>query len=104
LLVAWVVVGPSVQVEVDMGRFTVHFIAQRNIGSSVNVYVKEGEVALSSGLHGELIALVDTVQVVQEVLQLVRFLWPDDEGVVHIAKPAEGIVGSQAKRSRIFVP
>jgi hypothetical protein len=36
--------------------------------------------------------LVDTVQVVQEVLQLVGSVWSDDEGV-HIAKPAEGLVG-----------
>jgi hypothetical protein len=43
-------------------------MAQRIIGSPVNIYVKEGEVALSFGLHGELNALVDTVQVVQEVL------------------------------------
>jgi hypothetical protein len=32
------------------------------------------------------------------VLQLVGSVWPDDEGVVRIMKPAEGLVGSQVKR------
>jgi hypothetical protein len=72
-------------------------MAQRTVGSPVNIYVKEWEVALSFGLHGELIALVDTVQVAQEVLQLVGSVWSDDEGVVHVATPAEGLVGSQVK-------
>jgi hypothetical protein len=34
---------------------------------------------------------VDTVQVVQEVLQIVGPVLPDDEGVVHVAKPAGGL-------------
>jgi hypothetical protein len=55
-------------------------------------------VALTFGLHGELNALVDTVRVVQEVLQLVRSVWPDDKSVVHVAKPAEGLVGDQVRR------
>jgi hypothetical protein len=55
-------------------------------------------VALSFGLHGELKALADTVQVVQEVHQLVGSVWPDDEAVVHVAKPTEGLVGGQVKR------
>jgi hypothetical protein len=78
--------GPRVKVEVGMGRFTVHFLAQRTVGTSVNIYVKEWEVTFC--LHGELNALMDTVQVVQEVLQFVGSLWPDDEGVVHVVKPA----------------
>jgi hypothetical protein len=44
-----------------MGRFTVYCVAQRTVVSPVNIYVKEGEVALSFGLHGELNALMDTV-------------------------------------------
>jgi hypothetical protein len=62
-----------------MGRFTVHSIAQRTNGSPVNIYVKEEKVAISFRLHGELNALVDTVQAVKEVLQSVRALWPDDK-------------------------
>jgi hypothetical protein len=50
----------------------VHSMAQRTIGSPVNISVKEGEVALNFGLHGELNALVDTVQMVQKFLKLVR--------------------------------
>jgi hypothetical protein len=71
-------------------------MSQRTVGSPVNSYVKEWEVALSFGLHGKLNALVDVVQMVQEVLQLVGSVWPDD-GVVHIVKPAEGLVESQVK-------
>jgi hypothetical protein len=35
---------------------------------------------------------VYTVQVVREVLHLVRSVWPNDEGVIHTAKPADGLV------------
>jgi hypothetical protein len=95
LLVLRVVVGPSIKVEVVMGGFTVHFMAQRT--------VKEQEVALSFGLHGQLNALVDTVQVVEEVLQLFGSVWPDDKCVVRVAKPAEGLVGSQVKHPLLEV-
>jgi hypothetical protein len=47
LLVGWVVVGSTVKVEVGVGRFAVHSMAQRTVGSSVNIYVKEGEVSVS---------------------------------------------------------
>jgi hypothetical protein len=97
LLVEWVVVGPSVNVEVVICRFTVHCMAQRPVGCPVNIYVKGR--ALSFGLHGQLIALVDTVQVVQKVLQLVGSVWPDDESVVHVAEPAEGHVGAQTYKA-----
>jgi hypothetical protein len=42
-------------------------MAQRTIGSSANIYVEEGKVAVSFHLHDELHVLVDTVQVVKEV-------------------------------------
>lgn len=50
-----------------MGRFTIQFQAHRAIGSPVNIYVKEGKMAVSFHLHDEL-----NVQVVKEVPQLVR--------------------------------
>jgi hypothetical protein len=65
-----------------MGRFTVHTMAQRTIRSPINIYVTEREVALTFGLHSELDTLVDTVRMVQEVLQLVRSVWPNDKGVI----------------------
>jgi hypothetical protein len=52
------VVGSSIKAEIGMGRFTVYSMAQRTIGPPVNIYVKEGEVALTFGLHGELNVLV----------------------------------------------
>jgi hypothetical protein len=72
-------------------------MAQRTVGSPLNIYVKEWEVAPSFGLHGEFNALVDTVEVVQEGFQLVGSVWSDDEGVVDVTKPVEGLVGGQVK-------
>jgi hypothetical protein len=79
-----------------VGRITVHPVAQRTIRFPVNIYIKEGEVALTFSLHGELNAQVAAVQVVQEILWLLRSVWPDD-GVVHVAKLAEGLVRGQVK-------
>jgi hypothetical protein len=93
LLIGWVVMRAGVQVEVGMGRFTIHSMAQRTIGSPVNIYVKEGKVAIYFHLHGELNALV-----VKEVPQPVGAVCPDDKSVVHIMKPAEGLMGSPVKR------
>jgi hypothetical protein len=62
-----------------MGRFMVNFVAQRTIGSPVNICVKEGKVAFSFRLHGELNVLVDTVQVIKEVPQPVGAVWADDK-------------------------
>jgi hypothetical protein len=66
-------------------------MTQETVRFSVNIYVKEGKVAISFGLHSELNGLVDAVQVVKEVLKLVGSVWPDDKSVVHVAKPAEGL-------------
>jgi hypothetical protein len=41
-----------------MGRFRVYIVAKSVIGSPVNIYVKEGKVADSFRLHGELNVLV----------------------------------------------
>jgi hypothetical protein len=48
-------------------------------------------------LCGELNVLVDTVQVIKEVCQPVRAMWPDDESVIHIIEPAEWLMGSQVE-------
>jgi hypothetical protein len=50
-------------------------------------------VAISFCLHSELDVLMDPVQAVKEFSQLAGSMWPDDERVVHVAKPAEGLVG-----------
>jgi hypothetical protein len=104
LLVGLVVVGSSVKLKVRMERCTVYSMTKKTVGSPVNIYVKRGEVAISFSLHRELNALVDTVQVVQEVLKVVGPVWPDDEGVVHVAKPAQGHLGSQIERPLFEVP
>jgi hypothetical protein len=48
-----------------MGRFTIHFMAHRAIGSPVNIYINEEKVAVYFRLHGEQNVLVDTVHVVR---------------------------------------
>jgi hypothetical protein len=62
-----------------MGRFTVHFMAQRAMGSPADIYVKEGKVTISFCVHDELNVLVDTVQVIKEVPQPVGSVWPYDK-------------------------
>jgi hypothetical protein len=69
-----------------MGRFTMYFMTQRAIMPPVNMCAKEGKVAISFHLHGELNVLVDTVQVVREVPQSVGAMWPDDKTVVHVTE------------------
>jgi hypothetical protein len=34
-----------------------------------------------------------SVQVIKKFRQLARSMWPDDECVIHVAKPAEGLTG-----------
>jgi hypothetical protein len=41
---------------------------------------------------------MDTVQVVKEVLQPVESMWPDNESVVHVTEPAEGLMGNLVER------
>jgi hypothetical protein len=40
------------EVEVGMGTFTVHLVAQRAIGSPLKICVKKGKVVVSFRLHG----------------------------------------------------
>jgi hypothetical protein len=95
LFIGWVVMGPSDEVQTGMGESAVHSGAQRAVTSPVNIYVQEGEVAFTFGLHGEVKTLVDAIQVVQ--VQLVGSMSRDD-GVILVAKPAEGFQGDQVKR------
>jgi hypothetical protein len=53
--------GPSIEVQIGMGGFAVRSVAQRAVGSSINICVWEGEVALPFGLHSELNAPMDAV-------------------------------------------
>jgi hypothetical protein len=59
--VGWVLVRPSIEVEICIGGFVVHCVSQRTVGSSVNIYVQEGEMACLFRLHGELNALQNAV-------------------------------------------
>jgi hypothetical protein len=71
----------------------VHFTAHRALGSPLNIYVKEGKVAVSLRLRGELNILLDIVQIVKEDAQLAGSLWPDNESAVHVTEPTEGLMG-----------
>jgi hypothetical protein len=59
--VGLVVMGPSVEIEIHMGGFAVNSVAQRAIGTSENICVQEGRVALTFDFYGELNALMDAV-------------------------------------------
>jgi hypothetical protein len=50
-------------------------------------------VAIFLRLHRELNILMKSVQVIKEFRQLVWSMQPDDECVIHVAKPAEGLIG-----------
>lgn len=50
-------------------------------------------MAISFLLHGELDVLMDTVQVVKDICQLVSFVWPDEELVVHVNGTSRGASG-----------
>jgi hypothetical protein len=50
-------------------------------------------------LHGELNALVDTVQVVKEVPQPVGAVWPHEASIIHVTEPAEWLMGSPVDAS-----
>jgi hypothetical protein len=49
-------------------------------------------MAVPLRLHGELNALMDTVQVVKELRQLVWTMGTDDERVIHVTESAERLV------------
>jgi hypothetical protein len=58
----------------------------------VNVNIKEGKMAVPSGLHSELNVLMDTVQVVKELQQLAWTMRPDDKCIIHVVKSSKGLV------------
>jgi hypothetical protein len=93
--------GLSVDLKIGMGRFAVHSDTESCWVSYK--YVQGGEVAFRFDLHGELSALMDAVWVVEEVIQLVGTVWSDDEGVVHVTKPVEGLLGGQVKDRHLKV-
>jgi hypothetical protein len=51
MLVGWVVMNARVYIEVCMGRFMVHFTAQRETGSPVNMYVCLSVCLLISSIY-----------------------------------------------------
>jgi hypothetical protein len=53
--------GLGVEVETGVCGLAAHFVSQRAIWSSVNIYAQEGEVAFIFGFHGELNGLMDAV-------------------------------------------
>jgi hypothetical protein len=72
-------------VRVCMSRFAANVTAQGAVRFTVDVCIKEGDLL---GLHSELNVLV----VVRELRQLAWTMVPDEERVIHVAKPAERLV------------
>lgn len=58
--------------------------------------MQEGKVAFCH-LRGELNVPMDTAQVVKEAFLLLPSTGPDDEVVIHVMGPAEGLVVSPTK-------
>jgi hypothetical protein len=42
-----------------------------------------------------------SIQVIKEFSQLAVSMWPDDESFIHVAKPAEGLIGRRLQ-SHLF--
>jgi hypothetical protein len=53
-------------------------------------------VAIFLRLHSELDILMKSIQVIKEFRQFAGSMWPDDERVIYVAKPAEGLIGRQS--------
>jgi hypothetical protein len=51
----------GIEVEIGVSGLAVHFVSQRAIQSSINIQVREWEVAFTFGSHGELNELMDAV-------------------------------------------
>jgi hypothetical protein len=44
---------------------------------------------------------MDSVKVIKEFSHLAGSMWPDDECVVYVAKPAEGFMGRRRRRENL---
>jgi hypothetical protein len=93
MLIGRMVVRVGVEAEVSVRGFVVNLMTQSAIRFTVNVNIKEGKMAVPLRLHGELNALMDTIQAVKELRQLAWTMGPDDERVIHVVEPAERLVG-----------
>jgi hypothetical protein len=87
------VVRVGVEIVVGVRGLAINFIAQWAIRFTVDVNIKEGKMAVPFGLHRELNALMDTVQAIKELRQIAWTMGQDDERVIHVAKPAERLLG-----------
>lgn len=76
------------EVDVGMSGFAVYLMVHRAIRFPVNICIQEGKVAVSFGLPGELNILVDSVQVIKEVILT---MGPVDGSIVHVTEPAEDL-------------
>jgi hypothetical protein len=59
-------------------------------------------MVISFCVHSELDVFMNTVHMVEEVSQLAWSVWPHDERVVHVAEPAEGLMG-HCLQSHFFI-
>ena len=67
-----------------MGGFSVDLVAEGDIQTPVDVFVKKREVALPLRFHGELNIPVKTTVVVKKPPQLLWFVWPGDKSIINI--------------------
>jgi hypothetical protein len=78
-------------------------MAQRAIRSPANICIQEGKAAISLHLQSELDFLVDTVHVVDFILHLIQSIGQDDENIICLVEPTEGLMGFSAEHRHLSV-
>lgn len=68
MLVCWLVAKGNIQIKVSMSRLPVYCMSQGAVRSPVNICVREGDVAISFSLLGELYVVMNIDEVDQEVI------------------------------------
>ena len=84
---AGMVKRPTVEIAVSVCPFPVDLPSEIAIRLPGHLYVQERDVAILFLIHSELDAAVKPVEVIQEQLELVLAMLPDDKSVIDIAQP-----------------
>lgn len=71
-----------------------YFMTQSAVRSPENISIQEGKHAI---FHSELDILMNLVHLVKEALELLWHISRDEEGVIHIQEPAEGLMHRPVK-------
>jgi hypothetical protein len=81
-----------------MCSFSVELVTQEAIVSPLEVYVKKGNVVILLRVNGEVYIPVKTIQIFNELLNLLLSVWAEDKCVIGIREPAQRFCGSLVLR------